>query len=300
MNEKLLKQQILNHLAEQAIPADYDPWEAMQSRLLSQYPERKSLGPISGSPTILSMRGLKLAMLAAVLLILLTGAVYLSTPEGQVTAKALLGLFTNTSTNTIPLPPGVPTEGIRPTLTPGGPPRHFGPPTPWPSQEAGNVVYGLTLADAEKLAQFKIRVPGSIPDGFRLDDISYDRQSHAVEQLYDLIARNGPSFLLEQSPTPASQPIGPDAAIHQYRVGDTLVEWVDGGWFVYVGSDHQEWEPELDTRTFRWMQDGYYFTMWFQGMTHDYGYQDDGRLTMAEMQALIEVVMGVRAGFPNP
>ena len=50
MDEKNLKQQILHHLAEQGVPAAYNPWEAVQKRLRARQEEQGSArGPFQAA-----------------------------------------------------------------------------------------------------------------------------------------------------------------------------------------------------------------------------------------------------------
>jgi hypothetical protein len=273
MKEKSPLKQILLHLAEEDIPRDHDPWEAIQRRLnKTQAGQDKPV------------RRPQLAGLAAVALILLAGVIFLTTPEGQVAAEGFLHLFVNTEKNIRPISTEVPTGGFQSTHT--SVPLSPGTSTQSPTKETGNYIYGLTLSAAEVLAQYPVRAPGSLPAGFQLSDISFDRQAHSVTLLYDYMPYSGPSISIQQCPTLEMQPIGPSVVINQYQEGEITVEWVDGGWYIPLGAAQQVWERELPMRTFRWAQDGYFFTVWFIPTT------PRGPLTMEEMKALVEMMIG--------
>jgi hypothetical protein len=286
MREKPTIKQLLLDIAEQDIPPDGDPWKAVRRRLKAQNGEVIR----TKRQTAFILRRPKLAGLAAAALVLLAAIIFLTTPEGKVAAEGFLHLFTNTQKNSLPLPTGVPIEKVPPSLTPGLPDQET--PTLKPTMNIGNYVYNLTLTGAQTLAQFPVRVPSSLPDGFQLSDITFDKQSQTVTQLCDYLPYAGPSISIQQSPTLKMQPIGPSAIINQFQLGDITVEWVDGGWFIPLGAAQQEWEPELPMRTYRWSQDGFYFTIWFIPTTAS------GPLTLDEMKAFVEIMIG--AGSPAP
>ena len=291
MNDRDLKHTILRHLAEEGVRLKGDPWEAVQVRLRQTSLSRRTRGGWMDRLLIFTQSHLPVAGLAVLAVMIVAFGLYLTTPEGQVVAQGILHLFAHTEQNTLPLPTAVPTEVLHLTSTTGPVAATQGEPTPQPTKESGGYLSGLSLDDAQALAGYPLRVPATLPEGFQLKDISFDTRTHAVSQLYDYLPAVGPSISLQQSPTLVIQPIGPSAAIHQFVIHDTVVEWVDGGWFIPLGAAQQEWEPELPMRTFRWAQDGFYFTLWFMPTTAS------SPLSMADMNAMVEIVMGASSNF---
>jgi hypothetical protein len=283
MKEKPPIKDILLQVAEEDVHHDYDPWEVIQRRLKTAQADQAWRNK---RPTAISLQRPQLAGIAVVTLVFLAGVIFLTTPEGKVAAEGFLHLFANTQKNTLPLPTGVPAGAVHPTQTPG--PLSQETPTLQPTLENGSYVYSLTLAGAKTLAGYPVRVLAGLPDGFRRADISFDKQTHAVTQLYDYLPSPGPYISVQQSPTLEMQPIGPSAVIHQFQAGDITVEWVDGGWYIPLGAAQQEWEPELPVRTFRWAQDGLFFTLLFIPTT------PSGPLTLDEMKTLVESMIGIR------
>ncbi len=288
MKEKSPIKDILLHVAEENVRHDYDPWEAVQRRL-----KKSQVGRVVNQSRrpVFSLQRPQLAGLVVTALLLLSGVIFLTTPEGKVAAESFLHLFVNAEKDILPLPTAAPTGGIVPIRT--GDLLSQAIPTLQPTMENEAYIYNLTQAGVEALAGYPVRILTGVPDGFRLADISFDKHTHAVTQLYDYLPFAGPSISIQQSPTLEMQPIGPSAIINQFQVSDITVEWVDGGWFIPLGAAQQEWEPELPMRTFRWAQDGYFFTVWFIPTT------PNGPLTMDEMKALVETMIGLQSTTPQ-
>jgi len=142
-------------------------------------------------------------------------------------------------------------------------------------------------------------VPVSLPPDYSLADVSMNRQTHLVEQLYEspLDPTGSVSkgvFTLSQSPTLELEMIGPTTSISQFMVGDTVVEWASGGWFVPPGADQQEWDASAPIFKFRWGQDGFYFTLTFINN----GTVDPAYLSLEDMQSMVEIVIGTKWNFP--
>ena len=172
-------------------------------------------------------------------------------------------------------------------------------PTPWPKMESGDWLSGLTLAESQNLVPFKIIVPTSLPPDYSLAVVSLNRRTNQVEQLYEssldpqgFVSKG--IFVLSQSPTLELQLVGPSTAITQVVINETVVEWTHGGWFIPVGADHQEWDSTAPIYTYRWDQDSAYFTLTF--ITN--GTVDPKYLSQDDMQAMVEIIMGVRSSFP--
>jgi hypothetical protein len=78
-------------------------------------------------------------------------------------------------------------------------------------------------------------------------------------------------------------------------MGDILVEVASGSWYSSTGSNQLEWIDDASAHTFRWQQDSFIFTLQFLvGDTFSPAY-----LTKEDMQAVVEVVVGVRSELPT-
>lgn len=289
-----LKQQVIHHLAEEGVSTVDDPWEAVKAKLAHQ--------PASQQPK----RALAWAMAALVILAL--GAAFFLTRPGRAAAQNFIQLFRRAERNVLPLPPGLPVEPIPPTRTPAptqviglelaatGTSRAIFTPTPIKSTEQGPVTAGLTIAEAEALAGFPVRVPNSLPDGYRLANTTFDSERQLVTQIYQFTPyQAGEMFILHQQLEPPTDPIGLSAEIEQFAVGSTAVEAVSGSWFVAAGSNQEEWIPDAPVHTFRWVQQGITITLQFVvGDTFSPAY-----LTREAMLAVVETVIGTRSTLPE-
>jgi hypothetical protein len=244
--------------------------------------------------------------ITAILFVLVAMSIIAATPQGRVWAQSLLHFFERG--DAMPVAPV--TGGILPTRTPQ--PTYqaelvtispgetdsgaFFTPTPATTGEVGDVVYNLTLEDAQKLAGFAIRVPSVVPAGYDLSEISFDRQTDTVWQIYKFLPyQSGEMFVISQSPENAPITIGQDAAVEQIQVGDVMVEHVAGMWFAVTGASWETWDPNTPLHTFRWEEDGFYFTLQFVvGETFSPAY-----LSQQNMVAVIEVLMGLRTSMPD-
>ena len=92
-----LKRQVIHHLAEQGIPANYDPWNAVKMRLEGIKVSPKTMR----QPRIDALWTFKLNkhFIGAMLFILSVAIVFFLTPQGQVTAKNLFELFRKGDSN---------------------------------------------------------------------------------------------------------------------------------------------------------------------------------------------------------
>jgi hypothetical protein len=300
MNNNHLKRQLIHHLAEQGVPDDYDPWEAVKKQLDQKTIQHSSLD----SPMKIDA-SMHFAGALTLLLVVLVGLVFFLTPQGQVTAKNLFQLFQKAESNILPLPTGLPTEPIlpRPTRTPAptqivsvqpAAPDEAGLfPTPASPEKSEHGAYtvGLTIPEAEALAKYKIRTLKYLPHGYQLTQVIYDGQTRGVQQLYKFYpVQSGEMFVLRQQPSQPAEPVGQSAEIEQIQVGDSLVEVVSGAWFSAAGSATQEWTSNAPVYTYMWQQDGFYFTLQFMaGDTFSPAY-----LSKEDMQAVVETATGTR------
>lgn len=303
-----MKRQVIHHLAEQGVPANYDPWQAVRMRLEKNQASQRTTQQVRRNiPVRLNLNN-RFAIALAILLVLGVATVFFLTPQGQVTAKNLFQFFSKADSNLLPLPAGLPTEQILPTKTSVSTqvislqpvsteesPALYTP-TAQGIMEQGILTQGLSIAEAQELARFAIRTPKSLPSGYRLADVWFDSKTRAVQQLYKYFPyQSGELFILTQELSQPTETIGQSAEIKQIKIGDVLVEVVTGSWFSADGSNQLEWINDASDHTFRWQQDGFTFTVQFMiGDTFSPAY-----LTEDDMQAVVEILIGKRSELPT-
>jgi len=271
MNSQQLKQKTIHQFAEHEIPANYSPWEVIKLRAEKNLPKRSSVRLVKPANKGILTRSLGYVMLLA----LLAGAIYLITPQGQVTANSLWRFFQKAESNTLPLPEINPV----PAQIEGE------------NNQQGSWTRGLTLSEAEELAKFKVQELKYAPEGYIRTDMIFNSQTQSVLQIFKFHpAQAGEMFILDQQLSSNGEPVGQNAEIEQISIGNTLVEVVNGAWFTADSSKLQEWTSESQIRTYRWQQDGFFFTLQFSvGDTFSPAY-----LSKEDMQAVVETAVGVR------
>ncbi|MBN2145961.1 MAG: hypothetical protein JW726_01190 [Anaerolineales bacterium] len=306
MNDQLLTQ-TLHDLADQAIPAEAIPTPALRKHIQThlQAPKnqlgRKSLQPRRGLAVV------------AVLLILLAGAIFFLTPPGRAVAQQVIRFFTFAESDVLPLPTNQPTEVPLPTRTSAPtqvatlqeilPPlvipevESYPTATPAPSAEPGAPRWNLTIDEAQQLAGFEVRVPASLPPGYRLDNVIFDPQTGEVAQIYGFHPYSaGEQFILHQQPSLLEIVIGESAEVEQMTVGGFEVEYVVGTWFGGIGANAESWHPDSIFHTFRWQEGDIVFTL--EILFDDSDTWSPAYWTMDGMLAMLEIVIGIRSEFP--
>jgi hypothetical protein len=284
-------QPILQEALEEKIPSsEITLWNVVKNRLVTY----KKI-------TLRTRRVLR----AAFATILVAVLVLFITSQGRAWAQTLLRFFDRG--NGMPAPVAgevLPTRTPQPTyqaelvtVAPGETDSgSFLTPPRGTTGEVGDVVYNLTLEDAQKLAGFDIRVPVAAPAGYQLSEISFDKQTYTVWQIYKFQPyQSGEMFIISQSRENAPITIEQDATVEQIQVGDVPVEHVTGMWFAEQGAAWETWDPNVPLQTFRWEDDGFYFTLQFVlGETFSPAY-----LSQQDMITEIEVLMGLQTSWPD-
>jgi hypothetical protein len=131
----------------------------------------------------------------------------------------------------------------------------------------------ITVAAAEKLAGFHVRVPAGMPHGYRFESAYYLADSGGVQLAY--VAEREALVTITQwpanrAPASAATPtpdVGASASIFIVRIGSVMGEYVRGGWTLaeeQVAADTEGgmvslqalWDPDAAMQALRW-QDGY-------------------------------------------
>ena len=307
MEETLLKQ-ALNQIADQDIPTDYDPRPAMRKRFENHFnlPATKAEG---------SRYQPRLRLAAAIAMFALAAAVvFLLTPLGRGFAQQALRFFTHASSDMQPVPSGELAEPAHPSRTPALtqvapllsvtpaieaiPVEKYPTATSAVQSVAGGPFWNLTLDQAQELAGFDVLVPASLPPGYRLDNIIYTPSTGEVSQFYEYHPYSaGEMFIFSQRLSPPAELIGLNALVEQLTIENIPVEYVKGGWFGAVGSGIETWHTDSVYHTYRWQVGETYFSLVF--MFDDTDTWSPAYWTRDGMFAMAEIIMGVRAEFPE-
>ncbi len=292
------KRRLLQHLAEQGVPADHDPWETLRQRVSPRKMPQRNPSTLARAAGYISI-----AVVAMTI-------IFLSSPQGQATAQSLLRFFTRAGSDSLPLPADVATQAIPTTITPAPtrllplveaktPPASTSAATPLPEgarrQQDGSI-WAVSLAEIQPVVDFAIRSLPSAPRGYALTDVIYLPSGGLVQQIYKYHPyQSGEMFIFSQQTTPPEDVIGQSAAAEQIEIDGRPVEVVEGSWFTAADADQQQWAADAPVHTFRWQQDGFTFTIEFWvNETFSPAY-----LEPEDMQAMVEVAMGTRVAFPT-
>jgi len=293
------KRRLLQHLAEEGVPADHDPWETLRQRVNPQKIPQRNPSTRAHAASFVAMAVVAISI------------IFLSSPQGHATAQSLLRFFTRAGGDTLPLPSGVPTQAIPPTITPAPtrllplvqaktPPAPTPAATPLPEgsrRQPDGSIWAGSLAEIQPIVDFAIRALPSTPPGYDLTDVIYLPSRGLVQQIYKYHPyQSGEMFIFSQQTAPPDDVIGQSATVEQIEIDGTPVEMVEGTWFTAAGGDLQEtWAADAPVHTFRWQQDGFTFTLEFWvNETFSPAY-----LEPEDMQAMVEVAMGKRTAFPT-
>ena len=247
MNELPLTQ-ILNQLAEDAVPDDLDLRIGIHHRL-----EMSKTQPQKG---VFSMkagfaRPRRIAALVT-FIVLVLAAVFLFTPQGQTWAQSILGYFTYTESDTWP----------QETLIPGA---------------DSNWDFNLSIAEAEQRAGFDVLVPTRFPDSLSYSlsfrEVSFDPQRKMVVISYDVVYQSDPSvtgsgIMLSQKPIPEDGEdceicslVGASAEIEEVQIGNISGEYVVGVWKAIGDTGQWGWVSDPYLQRLRWQSDGMAFEL---------------------------------------
>lgn len=144
-----------------------------------------------------------------------------------------------------------------------------------------NLRHGLSQAEAEQLAGFKLWKLRAIPEGHHFREAFYLPAEQTVASSYVVGDHPGVNpqalsgFALMQQPVAQAAsgknvfPIGSSAAIETVQIGDVMGQYVEGGWGG-ANSDPEtpmQWYPAPGERTLRWQRGEWVFTL----AAHDVG-----------------------------
>ncbi len=241
-----LKRQVIQSLAEQRIPANYDAWEAVKARLVVA-PNRQG-----EEMETIKRRRMVLAAYATLIIAALLTSIF-ATPQGRAFAQSILQFFARADRDRYPL------QAWQMT-----------PPAPTSSESP----FKYSVQDAEALAGYDVSSPAEPPFGMMFVGASYDEKYHVVAQAFGL-SSDSIAVSIWQQPLAYYEPCGDiskrcdnmlgsnlaglTADIQTVRVGNTAGEYVEGVW--NLTDNGPVWEPTPYLKTLRWKTDTMIFEL---------------------------------------
>ncbi len=243
MNEPPLTQ-ILNQLAEVAVPDDLDLRAAIHHRLETSKKQRRTgvflMKSIFAQPCRLAVP------ITIAFLILL--ATLMLTPQGLSWAQNVLQFFTYAESDNLPIETQVP-----------------GADTGWE--------FGLGAEEAQQRARFDVLMPTWLPDFLFFREVAVNSQRRMVVVSYDVVYPNDPSIggngiaLSEQLIYNDSESceicslVGASAEIDEVQIGDIPGEYVVGVWQAIGDTGQWGWVSDPYLQRLRWHSDGMAFEL---------------------------------------
>lgn len=223
------------------------PWSSTGIKLVGILKQRKAVFAIGSALVILLMLGIFL------------------TPAGSVLADQVLRFFTRTQGDTITIP-----EDQIYTLPPSPTPKPTQYqallpidqiPIPAPTKDVRDSatldwLTGISLLEAQALADWPLYQPMQLPEDYRLQHINYYEDRRAISMFYKSpLASTGEFFVVLQGKNLEVPEIAESAEVELIPVGDKTAEMVTGMWWTDPGSNRSTWVNQESVHTVQW-QDG--------------------------------------------
>lgn len=228
---------------------------------------------------------LRAVSLSALTLLLVLGMIFIL-PQGQVWANNILRFFIPGS-DQISLPTPQPVkinpanltpDAAQPTLTPIAARR------PEFYAACGDIFAPrCSIEQIQKMVDFPVKGIADLPVGLQF--LGGTGGPDGVSLYY---WRDDPisSLLLTQGPATQAEapiPVGKSAAIQPVQIGNVSGEYVKGTYFSYGGDTEAQWNPNADSQSLRWEEQGMLYTMWMTGSAEfpDYSLDMAGMVRLA-------------------
>ena len=196
----------------------------------------------------------------SIVAILVIISVFLTTPAGNVLAQEILSFFARSEGNVKPVPTEYMTEPL-PTHTPEPP---YGlalvpvevddfvsqpPILPAPR--------GIHLDEAESLVGFDLFEPSKLPRDYALTKVEFDNKNKTVRMEFKSPqAGSGEFFAITQSKGLEPIEVGASAEVENIQIGNSIAQFVQGGWFTPLDSTVATWTGEGGPSILRWEAEG--------------------------------------------
>lgn len=258
MSEKQI-QNLIRSLADEKAPGEtIDLWPAISKHL--QNPE--------GSPRRNWRFRLRIAGVALGLAVLLTGVVFLLTPQGQAWAQDTFQFFKKTESNRIPFDSYQATVSARSssTASKATPTLEEVEPT---AEQTEQIEGGLTIEEVQALAGFVPFQPYWMPEGFEFAEAFYDEETKVVTFMYYRQGNVSTAFGLKQEPfaylsdCDICSIVGTSADIERVSINGSDGEYVEGVW---TGDEGDAiWENDSYMKRMIWRGNGMAYEIIYNG-----------------------------------
>lgn len=258
MSEKQIQNLIRSLAGEKAPDETIDLWPAINKRL--QSPE--------GRPRRNWRSRLRIAGAALGLAVLLTGVVFLLTPQGQAWAQDTFQFFTKTESDRIPFDSYQATQAARSSTATPEETSAAGEAEPTPAY-ASQVPDGMTIEEVQALAGFVPFQPFWMPEGFEFAEAFYDEETKTVTLMYYRFGDIATAFSLKQEPfaylsdCDICSSVGTSADIEKVSVNGTYGEYVEGVWAGEEGDS--VWKNDPYMKRMIWQLNGMAFELAYNG-----------------------------------
>ncbi|MBG0787909.1 MAG: DUF4367 domain-containing protein, partial [Anaerolineaceae bacterium] len=262
MSENQLRKKVQS-LAEEKAPAEkIDLWPAIKTQIINNERTTK----VNRWPW------LRLVGAALGLALLLSGVVFLLTPQGQAWAQDTFQFFNQAESDQMPYDAYHATQtGSSSTLTP----EEETAPTPIREDALASL---MTMDEVRIAAGFTPYQPTWLPDGYQFAGALYDDETKVITLIYAYLGNQNNSFILRQGSYASlteydmSFIVGSSAEIQEVWVSGLYGEYVEGTW---AGrEDDIAWENDTYRRRMIWKDDGRAFEIMYTGFPH-YLLKDD-------------------------
>jgi len=254
-------QRIMRSLADEKAPeATIHLWPAIKERImLSERKPRRTWGA-----------RLRLAGAALGLAVLLTGVVFLLTPQGQAWAQNAFQFFNKIESDSVPF------DSFQATQSSGS--EEGATETPYadgtnPEQES-NLMDVMSLEEVQSVVEYKINQPSLIPDGFTFTKAYYIEESNLVFLVYS----NGDETLCIMqeliSPTEPCElcfTLGIGADMKEVLINGVEGEYVEGILLPEEGNEFltvtvtEEWDDDDHQQALLWEAAGMKYRIIYSG-----------------------------------
>ncbi|MCB2214341.1 DUF4367 domain-containing protein [bacterium] len=258
MSEKQIKK-LIRSLADEKAPGEtIDLWPAINDRL--QNPE--------GRPRRNWRSRLRIAGAALGLAVLLTGVVFLLTPQGQAWAQDTFQFFTKTESDRISFDLYHATQAARTSTATSEETSVAGEAEATPTS-ASQVPDGMTIEEVQALAGFVPFQPYWLPESFEFAEAFYDEETKVVTLMYYRLGDVSTAFGLKQEPfaylsdCDICSSVGTSADIEKVSINGAYGAYVEGVWTGEEGDS--VWKNDQYMKRMIWQLNGMAFELAYNG-----------------------------------
>ena len=147
--------------------------------------------------------------------------------------------------------------------------------------------FDLSIAQAEELAGFDIKIPATVPPELEFTGADYNETRAATILNYTTADGRLVLRITQQRPGPDYQGIGPAALVEKVQIGALAGEYVAGGWMIPVpevesgidapigpATPQATWNAEVKLQTLRWSDAEFLYEIILAGGAGQPGYLD--------------------------